>query len=570
MNRTALLVVILLGLVALTCSQAFGGYVDAVLADSPVAYWRLSETAGTTTANSANTPPSTNPPSLLDGTVSGGVDPNVAGPRPAPFPGFSSSNSAGDFDGLGGHIAVTDPGTGSVLDFGSGDSITMEAWVSPTASPSLDYVVGKGRVASTSSTNQNYAVRLRSASGGSAALSFIYRNAANNEWNVWNSTADFAVDGDWHHVALTYTWDGTGTSVRAYIDGAPSGGSWHSAGGYGSGTSDPYQDNDELWIGSAQAGSPGSSVEGGIDEVAVYREALSDSQIRRHHMSGISGTFFNKVTDPNPGGLGDNLLGYWRLGESSPSASARDEVDTGAPDAYGDHPATYHSFATSDMGRQGGFYDDGNPAANFDAASRQYLTMDGGLVDGRTALTAVMLVRVDDLTKDNTLLGKGIFSSGQPILFWRDEENTWGPNPGARDTLTIMICDANTEMRAVAPDGTFNDDCWHLVGFTFEGSEADGLKLYFDGKLVATASTLNVDSIKTTASDLSVGLPVGSLTTDKAFDGLIDEVLLFDRALGEQEMWDLFADGNIIPEPCTLALLGLGGLSLLIRRRRTK
>jgi hypothetical protein len=49
-----------------------------------------------------------------------------------------------------------------------------------------------------------------------------------------------------------------------------------------------------------------------------------------------------------------------------------------------------------------------------------------------------------------------------------------------------------------------------------------------------------------------------------AFDGAIDDVRIYDRALSGTEVADLYA----LPEPATLALLALGGLAMLRRRRR--
>lgn len=277
-----------LGLTVLVVGPLYADpvYVNAVLADNPVAYWRMSETSGAATANSANLPPSTDPPSLLDGTLVNQVDLDVAGPQPPSYPGFLSANAAADFDGLGDYIRVTDPGTGSVLDFGSGDSITMEAWVNPNSLPTYDTVVGKGRTA-TGSTNQNYALRVYGSGDSAATVAFVYRST-DSKWNDWRSNGSFLVDdGGWHHVALTFTWDGTGNSIAAYIDGEPSSGSWYSGGGYGSGTSDPYQDNDQLWIGSARGGDAIFSFDGLIDEVAVYRSGLSADRIKAHYDAAV-------------------------------------------------------------------------------------------------------------------------------------------------------------------------------------------------------------------------------------------------------------------------------------------
>ena len=54
-----------------------------------------------------------------------------------------------------------------------------------------------------------------------------------------------------------------------------------------------------------------------------------------------------------------------------------------------------------------------------------------------------------------------------------------------------------------------------------------------------------------------------------AFDGLIDNVRIWDRILtpAELEAARLGDGGNAVPEPASLAVIGLGGLALLRRRR---
>ena len=49
---------------------------------------------------------------------------------------------------------------------------------------------------------------------------------------------------------------------------------------------------------------------------------------------------------------------------------------------------------------------------------------------------------------------------------------------------------------------------------------------------------------------------------DRFFNGLIDDVAVYNRALSAQEIYQIYS----IPEPATLLLLGLGGLALRKRR----
>ncbi len=218
---------------------------------------------------------------LPPGAVVGKLNRAAEGPRPPQFPRHAADNAAVAFPGGtgAGRLVIKDPGDDSPLDFKLGDTITIEAWVQPTSlgSSQAMYVVGKGRTGNdgVAKDNQNYALRLAGSKAG-AAISFLFRGApedpaAKPEFHRWDSSTGFAVDGSWHHVAVTYTF-GDPNSIRGVIDGEAVKGSWA---GYGGPTKlGPVVDNDEVWIGASMGGGSGSAFQGGIDNLVVYRGAV--------------------------------------------------------------------------------------------------------------------------------------------------------------------------------------------------------------------------------------------------------------------------------------------------------
>ena len=231
---------------------------------------------------------------LSDGSVSGGVRFDAAGPRPPVFPDFTPANRAALFDGKGGFVRVPDPGAKSVFDFGLGDAITIEAWVQCAAlkDGQQTYIIGKGRTQNpgVAAHNQNWALRLRGA-GGRACVSFLFRDARNRpdtgdeDWHRWTSTAGFAPGAEWHHVAVSYTF-GKGASALCWLDGKPVDGAWDMGGPTDLG---PVVDDDEVWIGSSMGGSPNASFRGALDGIAVYRSALPPTVIASHfHRTGAA------------------------------------------------------------------------------------------------------------------------------------------------------------------------------------------------------------------------------------------------------------------------------------------
>ncbi len=102
-------------------------------------------------------------------------------------------------------------------------------------------------------------------------------------------------------------------------------------------------------------------------------------------------------------------------------------------------------------------------------------------------------------------------------------------------------------------------DGWTHVALTYDGTDVD---MYIDGGLVNTktpgSAFPDVDGI-----DLGLG---GGLAGNTACGGAIDDVVIFNSVEDIGSIMDGTHPG--IPEPATMVLLGLGGLGLLLRRKR--
>lgn len=95
---------------------------------------------------------------------------------------------------------------------------------------------------------------------------------------------------------------------------------------------------------------------------------------------------------------------------------------------------------------------------------------------------------------------------------------------------------------------------WISVVMVKDGAYFD---YYVDGD-PAFSGTTTIDDVTTNAQ---MNFGYSEYWNDLHYEGMIDEVRVYDRVLNPAEIAELS-----IPEPVTLLLLGLGGLALLRKR----
>ena len=110
--------------------------------------------------------------------------------------------------------------------------------------------------------------------------------------------------------------------------------------------------------------------------------------------------------------------------------------------------------------------------------------------------------------------------------------------------------------RIVYDDTSVNDGQWHHVAITVDGDDStNNYDLYVDGEW---AGRDTVRAIYDRWDSVTIG------AASDPFTGSIDDVRIYNHPLSTEEIGQLYT----IPEPCSLLLLGLGGL--LIRKRQLK
>jgi Concanavalin A-like lectin/glucanases superfamily len=276
-----------------------GMYSSAVLADNPAAYYRLDETTGNTATNigtgSGINGTYVNIPGM---TVNNSSNYGQAGPRPATFPGFETSNNSVYFDPENGSTATSTTFPRVEVPVADGSSplaitgaLTLEAWINvgddTVGASNNEGIVGRylsDGDPNTAGTQPGRAYVLYYDSGtdgsngtpdGTPGLGFALSSTGSfQSANSYEFAANLPI-GEWAHVAVVYD---PGNRIEAYVNG-------NSIATITTGVlnSPLFSGMADFWIGQQFTGQDIWTFEGSIDEVAVYAAALSDEQIAAHY-----------------------------------------------------------------------------------------------------------------------------------------------------------------------------------------------------------------------------------------------------------------------------------------------
>jgi hypothetical protein len=171
---------------------------------------------------------------------------------------------------------------------------------------------------------------------------------------------------------------------------------------------------------------------------------------------------------------------------------------------------------------------------------------------GVSDFTVGYWIKSDNLSEIQGVLGKRLVCMHSS--FW---DNRLGPS----GTMNVELDqDAlATNHNSIATAATMNDAAFHLFAFSREGAT---LRLYVDGVLSASGTTAGT-SVISNAADLIAGKSACTgFDGTTSFDGDLDEIKIYDRALtacevlvGEKSGLDVDLDGSILPLTDMLLLL---------------
>jgi CSLREA domain-containing protein/uncharacterized repeat protein (TIGR02543 family) len=458
-----------------------------------VAWWPMDETAGATSLQDIiggnNATPfaplvgAAQAPQSVPGEVSGAID----------FPKFGN--------GLSG--ARVSP-QGALATIGVAD-LTIDAWVQVPRAPADQphYVVNKFDAAQ----NRGYALYVVSPGvAGNEQLEFKWGDGSNT--STVQSISPIAPN-QWQHVAVTFARSvaGFGLDIRLYVNGIQQG----------------VQVGNPPNLGSLvnfiflEIGWQPSTVDEPIiiDELEIFNRALGPQDIFAIFNSGSAGKC--KCVQPPSG-----MVSWWPAdGNASDIADGNNGMLKGNAAFVPGMAGPAFSFAA-----QGDYVEVSN-AANLNvgpAGSGGDLSIDAWI---KTRSTAQVVPIVDK--RDLPGGASGTQSTGYALFLFNGK-------------LAFQLGDG-TFFNYISSGPDLRDGVFHHVAVTVDRSSATGGNLYVNGVVVLPSfDPTNRPGSLTNNKPLLIGQHAGDPTI--TFIGLIDEVEVFNRALGLQDILDIFSAGS--------------------------
>ncbi len=300
--------------------------------------------------------------------------------------------------------------------------------------------------------------------------------------------------GQWYHLVITFS---AGNPFKIYVDGVLS--------SYTSGNTSVYSLNHDNILGAANP-SGGAGLNGKIDQVRIFDKAISAEDVATLYAETES-----TASNTNP------------LSEGAGVALYSLDYDASEASGYYDGTPTNVEFGV------GGKI---NYGARFNATSSN-INIGGNVVNSLTKLSVSMWVYWDGTTNSNDdyFIALGKASSGK--IFSADITNSTG---------IIGFYDGASVLNST---GAVSANTWTHIVLT---ADATVLKMYLNGNLDSThtISSLNFDSSG------NAGFIGSWITgTDYEFDGSIDQVRLFSKALNSTEVSTLYAETACVYDSTT-------------------
>ncbi|MCF7918666.1 MAG: SUMF1/EgtB/PvdO family nonheme iron enzyme [Candidatus Cloacimonetes bacterium] len=417
-----------------------------------------------------------------DGTQYGNLDFSVADR-------FGNPNSAAFFDGIDDYISI-----GNEIDVTNNLPFSVSLWVSSND------IRNSGIISKYLNHSYNGFLFEQFESSEMRAL------YSNNQVNMVSCTAPVIAD-EYYHIAITASED----ELNLYVNNQlASNDSWNGL----SATSDA-----ELIIG-ANTDDPDYTIHaffsGIIDDIRIYnRELLPEDISNLYHENGWD--IFE-----------EGLIAHYPLNGNAEEISGFDHQGI----VYGAQP-TEDRFSNS------------SGAMLFDGID-QFISTDLVLqYNNDDSFTWSVWIRSDAIVNSTGLsvaMGFEGTNAGEIKVGVYDSNN-----PNANKAVARSRCDAYAshggEHIAYSYNPIANDNQWHYLVWIRDRENLQ-YKFYMDGNLEMSLDDNNDNFINGSSRLLGIGCQSHNAGWENYFNGAIDDVRIYNRTLSEQEMSDLYHEGD--------------------------
>ncbi|MBC2710754.1 MAG: LamG domain-containing protein [Desulfosarcina sp.] len=458
----------------------------AACPDDIFAYWKLDEpTPGAPNGTYADI--------IKDNAGTGNVNPTAATGIINGAQAFNSTDKT----------QINVPADNS-FDWQSNESFSIEFWMKTdgVAPAEIQVIIGRDDIPA---TGLHWWVGINKTDG---KVSFFLRETNGIGGSLLGVGTISLADGSWHHVVAVR--DNSTKDNIIYVDGFEQGRVNHTYGaGFGSATAD-------LNIGWLNLGT-GFYFDGLIDEVALYDRALSLAEIQAHRYAGLAGDDYCSGVAPFVP-FPDDTISLWQLDEPTPDAPNGTYADS-----FDGNNGTGNVNPIAAIGIVNGaqtFNSANNtqinvPADNsFDWQSNESFSIEFWVkTDGFAPVEDQAIIGRDDVPATGLHWWIGVHNTDGRVSFFLKETNGIGATLSGVGTISLA-------------DGSWH----HVVAVRDDSASPDGDNIiYVDGFEQGRVSHNYVTRFGSATADLNIGwLDTG---TSFYFDGLIDEVALYDRAL---------------------------------------
>jgi len=320
----------------------------------------------------------------------------------------------------------------------------------------------------------------------------------------------------WHHVVLVY--DYAASMAKLYVDGV-----FHNT-GTDSDTVNGFDTHDvpDSWnIGRQFYGF--SYFDGKIDEVRVYNRALKTSEITALYNSGLA-----KINASQNNQITNGLVGLWSFnGSDIDGNEAYDRSGNG-------NKGTITGNTTRTIGKVG-------QALDFDGSGDYVDIADSDITDITGAISVSAWIKARAISS-----GSG---NREILLKYQDSSAMYSQYRLKLNNKNVVftISDGSSFGTVTTSNDPIAIGNWyHVVGVWDGTTNSGGMKIYINGALNTSAQS-TISSIWDPGDGVNYRMFIGGDWLggqQEYFDGVIDEVRLYSRALTAQEVLRLYNLGR--------------------------